>query len=369
MKVAFLLDRPTQFDGPFFRHVAKTKPDALTVFYLHEGSFDQELRRRIEWGIDLASGYESKPVPRRGWLRWLWQELRRQRYDCLIVNGYNLAPFLAAALIAVARGIRVCVRIDSVLFNQGGGVKRTAKRAAYALLRRLYYRFLATGTLAAQHLRHFGIPDEQIGRFPYTVDTAYFERATQAARAERGEARRRWGIDPQARVALVVAKFNAREAPWDLLRAAQSLDPAGRLALVLAGDGADREALEGFARERVAIPTSFLGYVPYVELPSLYACADVFVHAAADERWGVSVHEAIAAGLPVVASTRVGAAYDLVLEGENGYLYASGDPGDLREKLERVARLEPGVVLRANRRILERWNYDHAWEEIRSACA
>ena len=50
---------------------------------------------------------------------------------------------------------------------------------------------------------------------------------------------------------------------------------------------------------------------PTRELPALYAASDLFVHAAREERWGVSVQEALACGLPVVASSRVGAARDL----------------------------------------------------------
>lgn len=370
-ELVLLLERPTQFDGPFFRYVAKRDASALSVLYLQtaHGVFDPELRRTISWGLDLESGYRSKHAPSSGWLKWLWQELRSERCECLVVNGYSRPPYLAAALIAALRGIRVCVRVDSVLFNQAGVLKGALKRAVYRLLRLLYHRFLATGTLAVEYLRHFGIPDDRIGLFPYTVDTEYFDRASRSARAARAELRRRWGIEPGARVVLAVAKFNAREAPWDLLHAAQRLDPADGLALVLAGDGAERQALEAFARDRIRVSTVFLGYVPYPELPSLYACADVFVHAAADERWGVSVHEAIAAGLPVIASTRVGAAYDLVLAGENGYRYAWGEPDDLHDKLTKIGDLDPSAVRRANDRILERWNYERSWEMLRKACA
>jgi glycosyltransferase involved in cell wall biosynthesis len=59
----------------------------------------------------------------------------------------------------------------------------------------------------------------------------------------------------------------------------------------------------------------FLGELAYGDLPSLYAAADVFVTRAEREPWGLVVNEALAAGLPVLASTGVVAARELVPPG------------------------------------------------------
>ena len=76
--------------------------------------------------------------------------------------------------------------------------------------------------------------------------------------------------------------------------------------LWLVGDGPQRPALEDYAREHSSERIVFGGYVPYLELPLVYAAADVFVHPARYEPWGVSVQEALACGLPVLASSLVG---------------------------------------------------------------
>jgi len=115
---------------------------------------------------------------------------------------------------------------------------------------------------------------------------------------------------------------------------------------------------------------AFAGYVPYAELVGCYVMADLLVHAAVNEPWGVSVHEAIACGLPVIASSRVGAARDLVLQGRNGFVYASGDTADLRTKLAAmIDSLDPEAVERANREVLARWNYARTWQEMLEVCA
>ena len=164
---------------------------------------------------------------------------------------------------------------------------------------------------------------------------------------------------------LAVAKLNHREAPWDLLRALPHLPP--RAHLLLAGDGPARAEMERLAAALGAGRVHFLGYVPYGELPALYAAADLFVHAAAEERWGVSVAEALACGLPVVASSRVGAAYDLLAAGANGWIYEAGDDAGLGRRATQALALDRGAVQATNREVLARWDYDASWRHILDA--
>jgi glycosyltransferase involved in cell wall biosynthesis len=182
------------------------------------------------------------------------------------------------------------------------------------------------------------------------------------SRAKASGVREKLGVPGDARVVLSVAKLQPREAPWDRLRAFATL---GRddLWLVVAGDGPLRKELVDAAPERVVFP----GYVPYPELPSLYAAADLFVHPAQEERWGVSVEEALACGLPVVASSRVGAAYDLVQNGKNGFTYPAGDAQALAAAIEAALALPVQSVREESEKILARWNYAATWRGLLEA--
>src|SRR5204863_440903 len=135
---------------------------------------DPELGRRIDWGIDLFSGYEHKTMPARRRFAWLMKELRPDRYQWLVINGYTRLPYMLALAIARMRGIRTALRIDSVLFNAGGWWRRRMKRLVLALLSRCFHRFFATGSLARDYLTHFGIEPARIALFPYVIDTTRF---------------------------------------------------------------------------------------------------------------------------------------------------------------------------------------------------
>ncbi len=204
--------------------------------------------------------------------------------------------------------------------------------------------------------------------FPYSVDVEAFRRGADLTSAERAAARTRRGIPADARVLLSLAKLNPREAPWDLLRAWPER-PGGDRWLVIAGDGSERGALEAFTRERGLERVPFLGYIPYPELPALYAISDLFLHPAREERWGVSVQEALACGLPVITSSRVGAARDLIASGENGATYAAGDDAELARRIDEILRLDPAAVRAKNRRILTDWDYAAAWRGILRAAS
>lgn len=78
------------------------------------------------------------------------------------------------------------------------------------------------------------------------------------------------------------------------------------------------------------------GWLPRPELAELYASASGFVHAA-EEDFGISTVEALAAGTPVVALGR-GGALDIVRAGDDGVLLERAEVGPLRAAVEEVAR-------------------------------
>ncbi len=375
MKIVFFVERPTQFEVPLYRFAAGDGMHSLRVIYTggdpSSPAFDPELSRPVDWGFDLLGGYDWQAMPPTGRRQWLARDLA-PRPDLAIVNGYTQRSYLVAAIGARRRGVPTALRLDSVVFGSDSSpaLKTLAKRTLYqAALPRLFDLFLGVGTGTLEFLAGMGIPAERRGLFPYAIDVESFRSRSGLSPAERVGRRASLGIATDARVVLSLAKFGRREAPWDLLRAFPPLaasDP--RATLVLAGDGPERGDLQAEARslgisDRVVFP----GYVPYPDLPALYAVADLFVHPAAEERWGVSVEEALACGLPAVASERVGASRDLIEPGANGYRYPAGNVEALGRALESALALPPNLVAETNRGILARWDYAATWRHLLEA--
>lgn len=106
--------------------------------------------------------------------------------------------------------------------------------------------------------------------------------------------------------------------------------------LVIVGDGPLRERVEALARDSSASARiSLRGFVHHTEVPGVLASLDVLALPSAYEELGSVLVEAMALGVPAVA-TRVGGIPELVVDGETGLLVPPGDLPALAQALDRL---------------------------------
>jgi glycosyltransferase involved in cell wall biosynthesis len=179
----------------------------------------------------------------------------------------------------------------------------------------------AAGGAAARLLRGDGIPADRVHVIPPGYDPALF--AAAAAHPFPGL--------PRPRVAYL-GRLAPQKDVGTLLEAFARL-PAGAQLLVV-GDGPDRPALARRA-QRFGSRVHFTGFVPHVQVPAVLRNVDMLVLPSLYEDLSSALIEAMAAGLPVVA-TRVGGTADLVHDGVNGLLVAPRDPAALAAAISRV---------------------------------
>jgi len=110
--------------------------------------------------------------------------------------------------------------------------------------------------------------------------------------------------------------------------------PAKPLALWLVGDGPDRDRVRDRVRDLdLTAHVQFLG--ERIELPALLRQADLFLLPSESESFGLAALEAMACGVPVVAS-RVGGVPEVVADGETGLLAPVGDVAAMAEHATRL---------------------------------
>lgn len=141
----------------------------------------------------------------------------------------------------------------------------------------------------------------------------------------------------QKPVFLFVGGIVPRKGLHILLTACLSLQKQGYsdYTLLIIGDGPQRQELEAFSQQHnLQACVKWLGSVDYDIIGTYFHHADVFVLPTLEDTWGMVVLEAMALGKPVLCSQGAGAA-EMVIEGENGYLFEPHHPEKLAAAMRR----------------------------------
>ena len=252
-------------------------------------------------------------------------------FDALWVHGYASANALRGIAAAHALGIPVLLRAESWSGDRPRSlVKLAIKKAFFQVLRRQIAATLPIGSRNAAYWREALGPEIPQFPVPYAVDNIFFRRKAEQARDQLASLRAELELERHRPVVLFASKLQERKQAAHLLQAMSLL--RSRLAvqpyLLVAGDGEERTRLEQLGESLgLTAEVRFLGFRNQTELPALFALADVFVLPSRHEPWGLIVNEAMAAGCAVIASSDVGAAPDLIIDGVNGFVYPVGHVG------------------------------------------
>lgn len=178
----------------------------------------------------------------------------------------------------------------------------------------------------------YGVPPQRVSVIPLGVDREQFQPRDRQA------ARRALGLDAAAHVVLAVGRLEPLKGLDILIEAIAEMTERDRVCVVIVGGdqraAGERARLRAVAeRAGVLHQVHFVGAVPHAALGAYYNAADVVVMPSFYESFGLVAVEALASGVPVVAS-RVGGLTSTVGDGRTGYLVPWRCPGPFAEKLD-----------------------------------
>ena len=171
-----------------------------------------------------------------------------------------------------------------------------------------------------------GVPRDRVWYLPNAIDMTHF---CPVATGERDRLRQELGLPLDRVICLFVGRLSREKGVLELLEAWRLLQPSGAF-LVMAGPDMTGHAWDAGAPGRVFVQqhglqdsVRFVG--PLADVASMIKAADLVVQPSHFEALGLSAIEALACGVPLVASA-VGGLLDFIVDGENGRLVPPQDP-------------------------------------------
>lgn len=315
--------------------------DTTHFSYLHdfiaEAGKRFDLRVIVEKGVVPAGGLGVKAAAalffgfwgplRVGELLIRLLSARVRGYKDFYVH-YSFFGAMAAAIVARLFGGRV------FYWNCGEPWKYKRNFLREMFERRVYkmitYLVTGTETVARKYAEYYGLPMEKIKIMPNWIDLNGVN--VRLPRFARNDIKKELNLNEGQKVILFVHRLSKRKGAHHLPAILDGL--RGRdVVLLIAGEGPERKSLEQrFAVLGLKDRVRFLGAVPQENIMNYYVIADVFVMPSEEEGFPHVMLEAMAAGVPFVASD-VGGVVDMTPSAARPFIVSAGDIPSYIEKI------------------------------------
>ena len=312
--------------------------------------------------IEAPPGVDHRPAAATGagaFLRETARVVAAGDYGGVFAGHIHLAPF--AALAAQRAGVPWILLLHGIEAWGPPHWPATQSRAMTALTLRAARTadtFVTVSDVTRQrYARRVGLRPEDGVVVPNSVDARSF-----GAGPKRADLLERYGLANRT-VLLTLARLSAAERYKGVDETMEALPALAEthpdVAYLVCGSGDDRDRLEAKAVSLgVADRVVFAGYVDEAEKADHYRLADAFVMPGWGEGFGIVYLEALACGVPVVASSR-DASREAVRDGELGVVVDPHDPASvvegIRNALGRSKGVPPGLDHFSQERFAKRW--------------
>lgn len=381
-KLAIVTTHPIQYHAPWFRLLSERKNIEIKVFYtwsqLQQGpKYDPDFKQVVEWDIPLLEGYDyefveniSKEPGSHHFKGIVNPSLNKVvgdwKPDAVLVIGWAYKSHLKCMRHFKGK-LPVIFRGDSTLLDETKGVK--------TLLRRIFLRWvykhvdvaLYAGTNNKAYFKTHGLNHSQLILAPHAIDNDRFSVLTPPQQEALQQQRNNLNIKAGDFVILFAGKLEEKKNPFFLQSLAKRLKYPG-IIFLFTGNGHLEEELKLQAANDPRI--KFLDFQNQSLMPVVYALATVFIlpSKGPGETWGLAANEAMAAGLPVILSSKAGGSIDLV--NENGIVFHPDDIDKVRFYIEEL-KASPAKLDNAKKASLhqiKKFSFSQIAEAAEKAC-
>ena len=170
--------------------------------------------------------------------------------------------------------------------------------------------------LKRETVRDFAVPEDRVEVIPNFIDTSLYRPGIEPCHRE--------SLAPQGeKIVMHISNFRAVKRAEDVVSIFARLTAKEPSVLVLVGDGPERPRVL-LRADQLGVRDKILFLGKHTSVHELLSCADLFLLPSASESFGLVALEAMACGVPVVASN-VGGLPEVIEHGTTGYMFDIGD--------------------------------------------
>lgn len=341
-KIALLTNIPSPYRIPLFEKLAK-KID-IFIYFMASSEGRRGWKPKVYQGFtykilpDLAIGFQNKATQESFSFHTnptLAFELLKRPYDVMIIGGFASLSCYTAFLFSKIKRKPVILWIGNTLQDEPSTLRKIAL-PLIKLLMEFSNAFVVYGTRSKEYVMSFGIPTEKVFIAVNVGNVDFFMKESERLKRQKRVIKRQLKIKSK-KVILYVGQLIERKGVKYLAEAFAKLKGEEKGAgLVLVGDGPQRNEL--MRRYQGVEDIYDAKNVQPEDLPPYYAIADVFILPSLYDRFGIVVSEAMASGLPIIATEKVGASADLVRNGVNGYVVKDRDADGFYEASRKILK-------------------------------
>ncbi len=330
----------TPYRFTFFKKLSDLLNDELEIIFLSssaknrcwETSQDTGFKSRVESGIKFGFGLkdwnEININPKT--IKWLFS---LNKDDVVIVSGWLDITIQLAILLKPLIGYKLILWSGSTE-SEKSFLRRITKPYT-KLLVSLADKYIAIGSKSKQYLQSLGANKKDISIAYNNIDTKHFNSYQNQTFVE--GLKSKLSLKSNWQYILYVGQFIERKNVSTLIEAVSNLQQKGKkIGLILQGYGPLKQKLEEQVSSLGLHEVHFSDHIPYQHMPAIYNLADLLVVPSYEEVWGLVVNEAMASGLPVIVSSKCGAASDLVKSDKNGFTFQPDSISELADKVQEI---------------------------------
>jgi glycosyltransferase involved in cell wall biosynthesis len=380
-RLVIVAPHPVQYHFPLFKEVEKLSNIDSKVLYCDdmgvEEIYDEEFKTTIKWDIPMLDGYKYKFLknyslkPYSGFFSrinpTILSEISKNKYDAILIHGYDKLSCWLAFFAAKLAGIKVIWRGESTL-RGGENSAVLKKRLKKIVLTKLFnacdaVMYSCTGN--KDYLKFYGAHESKLFPIPCAVDNDFYRSERKKYLGKEKGIKKELGIEADDFVVLFSARFTTRKRPLDLLKAIRKIKHDNIL-LLFVGAGIERRNMEKYVQKH-RVRALFAGFQNQSEISKYYSVSDVAIVVSDYDPSPKAMNEAMSFELPIIVTDVVGTAYDLVKDGENGFVVKVGDVDTIAEKIDYLNknRAMAKAMGKKSWEIVKDWNFheDAKWLE------